>query len=114
MSPEEYETLRDRYSKIETWATLAAIAAAWIVLLMVIEEANSSPWLVGGCLFGWLVIAPVLLVAACTLPRGLNSWNEFWEFHEQRHRISIYLFTPLYSSLVILGIVSTIMLSTRH
>ena len=80
-----------RYGRLERSSQLVAIVAVWTALFFAISRGvPNTPWLLGYAL-GWLVIAPITLIALATLPRGVAVWAEFWRFHERRHRISLGL-----------------------
>ena len=105
-----YAQLQDRHSRVEMWAGVAAIAGAWAAIIVgVAVRLPNSFWLVGYGL-GWLVIAPLSVIAACRLPQGVGAWSEFWTFHEQKDRVSLRLLAPLYTLCAALGIVSTAVL----
>jgi hypothetical protein len=87
----------------QVFAIAAGIAA--VCFLVALRPAN-TPWLVG-VIFGWLVLAPVLLISLFTLPRGISRWREFWRFYELRYKISLRFLTPFYAMLCLLGVIST-------
>jgi hypothetical protein len=111
--PNEYEILRSRYNNLNVAAQLASVAAiissAYFLFSFV---PSNTPWIVG-VLFGWLVLAPVLLIALFTLPRGFARWREFWRFYELRYKINLRFLTPLYALLCLLGIISTAVMLQR-
>jgi hypothetical protein len=111
---QDYQSLRSRYNAIELWSQLFAViggvAAVWFVIAL---RPGNTPWLVG-IIFGWLVLAPLLLVAVCTLPRGISRWHEFWLFYEMHYQISLRFLAPVYILLGSLGIVSTAILLSRQ
>ena len=104
---DQFEALQVRYNTLELASRLIAVAAiigsVWFVI--VAHPAN-PPWL-AGFIFGWLVLAPVLLIALFTLARGVSCWREFWRFYELRYKISLHFLTPLYAMFCLLGIVSS-------
>ena len=93
-----FESLRAQYRSLEQWSQLAAItgmlgAGAWAL-----TRAGNTPWLLGVG-FGWLVLAPVLFIALCTLPRGVSQWRGFWRFYELSYGIAFaYLLPFIHSS----------------
>ena len=111
---EDYQLLQSRYNAIELWSQLFAliggVTAVWFVIAL---RPGNTPWLVG-VIFGWLVLAPLLLVAACTLPRGLSRWHEFWQFYEMRYQISLRFLAPVCICVGSLGVVSTAVLLLRQ
>jgi hypothetical protein len=112
--PTEYESLRQHYRWLEIASQVAALAGiigsiAFLILLRV----GNTPWIVGAG-FGWLVLAPVLVIAAFTLPRGVARWREFWRFYELTYHVSLRLLAPIYVILCALGIVSTFALLSRQ
>jgi hypothetical protein len=113
-SPGEYETLRPQFHWLELASQLAALVGiiGSITLLILLHAAN-TPWILGVA-FGWAVLAPVLLIALVTLPRGVTCWREFWRFYELTYHTSLRFFTPLYIVLCMLGIVSTAVLFSRR
>ncbi len=99
-----------RYSRIEMVSGIVAIVAAWAAIFSGIAlRFPNSFWLLG-YIFGWVTLSPLAVIAACTLPHGVDSWREFWRFHEQAHRISVRFFGPVYVVLSVIGIISTIVL----
>jgi hypothetical protein len=109
----EYEALRQRYRWLEIASQLAALVGiVGSIALLTSLRVGNTPWIVGVG-FGWLVLAPVLLIAAFTLPRGLACWREFWRFYELTYRISLRLLAPIYVALCALAIVSTVALLSR-
>jgi len=86
------------------------VAALWFVIAL---RPGNTLWLVG-IIFGWLVLAPLLLVAVCTLPRGLSRWHEFWQFYEMHYQISLRFLAPVYIFVGSLGLVSTAVLLFRQ
>ena len=113
-SPGEYETLRAQFHWLDLASQLAALVGiiASVTLLIALHAAN-TPWILGVA-FGWAVLAPVLLVALVTLPRGVARWCEFWRFYELTYHTSLRFFTPLYVVLCTLGIVSTAVVFSRR
>jgi hypothetical protein len=108
--PAEFESLRPRYNSLELASQLAAITGAvGLGALVYALRARNTPWFVG-LVFGWLVLTPVLLIALATLPRGVTRWREFWRFYELKYGISLRLLAPVYTSLAVLGIISTAVL----
>jgi hypothetical protein len=104
---DHYETLRKRYNALELLSQLAAVLAGiGSVCFLIAMRPPNTPWLVG-IVFGWVVLAPILLIALLTLPRGIERWREFWRFYELRYKISLHFITPLYATLCLLGLVST-------
>jgi hypothetical protein len=104
---DQYEALRTHYNALEFSSQLVAVAAgiSSVCFLIAVRPAN-TPWLIG-VVFGWLVLAPVLLIALFTLPRGISRWREFWRFYELRYKISLRFLAPLYAMLCFVGIIST-------
>jgi hypothetical protein len=112
--PKEYESLREQYRWLELGSQLAALAGIiGSIALLILFHVDNTPWIVGAG-FGWLVLAPVLLIAGFTLPRGLACWREFWRFYELTYHISLRLLGPIYVALCALGIVSTLALLSRQ
>jgi hypothetical protein len=110
----EYESLRRQYGWLETTSQLAALAGiVGSIALLISLHVGNTPWIIGVG-FGWLVLAPVLLIAAFTLPRGLACWRDFWRFYELTYRISLRLLAPIYVALCALAIVSTLALLSRQ
>ena len=111
--PDEYEMLRSRYNGLNVAAQLVSVAAiissAYFLFTFV---PDNTPWVVG-VVFGWLVIAPVLLIAIFTLPRGFAHWREFWRFYELRYKINLRFFSVLYTLLCLVGIISTAVMLQR-
>jgi hypothetical protein len=111
---EDYQLLRSRYNAIELWSQLFAliggVAAVWFVIAL---RPGNTPWLVG-VIFGWLVLAPLLLIAACTLPRGVSRWHEFWQYYETHYQITLRLLAPICIFVGLLGVVSTAVLLHRQ
>jgi hypothetical protein len=107
---EAYQLLQSRYNTIalgsQLFALIGGVAAVWFVIAL---RPGNTPWLVG-VIFGWLVLAPVLLVAVCTLPRGVSRWREFWQFYEMRYQVSLRFLAPVYIFVGSLGVVSTAVL----
>jgi fatty acid desaturase len=111
---EDYQLLRSRYNAIELWSQLFALIGGVAAVCFVIAlHPGNTPWLVG-VIFGWLVLVPLLLVAVCTLPRGVSRWHEFWQFYEMRYQISLRLLAPVYILVGSLGVVSTAVLMSRQ
>jgi hypothetical protein len=111
--PREYESLRRQYGWLELGSQLAALAGIiGSITLLILLHVGNTPWIVGVG-FGWLVLAPVLVISAFTLPRGIARWREFWRFYELRYHISLQLLAPVYVALSALGIVSTLALLSR-
>ena len=94
----------------QLFALIGGVTAVWFVIAL---RPGNTPWLVG-VIFGWLVLAPLLLVAACTLPRGLSRWHEFWQFYEMRYQISLRFLAPGCICVGSLGVVSTAVLLLRQ
>jgi hypothetical protein len=104
---DQYETLRRRYTALELSSQLAAmVAGIGAICFLIAVHAANTPWLVA-VVFGWLALAPVLLIALFTVPRGVSCWRDFWRFYELRYRISLRFLTPLYVLLCLLGVIST-------
>ena len=109
----EYETLRPQYRRLELASQLAAVGGLLVCsALLIVLRVGNSPWIVGAA-FGWLVLAPVLLIAATTLPRGLTCWREFWRFYELTYHVSLRFLAPVYCGLCVLGVISTFALLSR-
>ncbi len=110
----EFDTLRLRYAATETWSAVSGIAAMWAALaLMLIAGVGNTPWLLGVG-FGWLILAPMVVIALRTLPNGVSCWREFWRYHELNSRISLRLLAPIYAVGSILGILSTAVILSRE
>ena len=110
----DFDALRTRYRTIEGWSQVIAIFAAWgAIAFMLWMRVGNTFWLIG-VLFGWLVLAPVIFIAVCTLPKGLFCWSEFWRYYELRYQVSLALIGPLYAALCLLGVVSTIVILARQ
>jgi hypothetical protein len=111
---DDYQFLRSRYKALELWSQFFALlgggAAVWFVIVL---RPGNTPWLIG-VIFGWLAFAPLLLIAICTLPRGVSRWTEFWRFYELHYRINLRFLAPIYVFLGLLGVVSTAVLLLRH
>jgi hypothetical protein len=108
-----YDVLRPRYKAIELWSQLfAAIGGVAAACFLFALRPGNTPWLVG-VIFGWLVLVPLSFIAACTLPRGVSRWREFWQYHELHYHISLRFLAPLYALLCLLGIVSTLVVLHR-
>jgi hypothetical protein len=111
--PGECESLRRQYRRLELGSQLAALAGIiGLIALLILFHVGNTPWIVGAG-FGWLVLAPVLLIAAFTLPRGVARWRDFWRFYELTYHVSLRFLAPLYVALCALGIVSTLALLSR-
>ena len=97
-----------------SWSQLiAVIGMAGALAFMLWLRVGNTPWLVGVA-FGWAVLVPVFFIAACTLPRGLFCWSEFWRYYELRYRVSLAFITPVFTALCALGAVSTIIILSRQ
>ncbi|MBA3353207.1 MAG: hypothetical protein H0U23_12455 [Blastocatellia bacterium] len=110
----ENHAIRSRHQSTETWSAIFGIVAAWLALaVMLAARVGNTPWLVG-VILGWVVLAPVMFIAARTLPRGVPYWREFWRFHETHSGIDLRLLAPVYAFMSLLGIVSTFVLVARQ
>jgi hypothetical protein len=112
--PGEYESLRQQYRWLELGSQLAALGGIiGAIGLLILSHVGNTPWIIGVG-FGWLVLAPILVIAAFTLPRGVARWREFWRFYELTYHISLRFLAPIYVALCALGIVSTLALLSRQ
>ncbi|MGI8570293.1 MAG: hypothetical protein ACR2KT_15205 [Methylocella sp.] len=109
----EFAPLRAQYRVVELWSLLAAVFGMLGSLAFLIASRRNKPWLLG-VIFGWLVLAPMLLIAVCTLPRGLARWRGFWRFYELHYGISMRFLAPVYAFICLLGIVSTAVILSRE
>lgn len=111
----DYDLLYSRYRVLDACSQFSGLLGLWgAIFVMLRFRVGNTPWLIGAA-FGWLVLAPLVLIVLCTLPRpkGLLRWREFWRFHELKYRISTRFFGPLYVIISLLGIVSTIVIVRR-
>ena len=109
----EYESLRQKYRWLELASQFAALAGMWVSVALVVEfDPGNTPWVLG-IVLGWPVLAPVLLIAMSTIPRGVAHWSDFWRYYALRYRISLSFIAPVYIGLCVLGIISTLVLMFR-
>jgi hypothetical protein len=112
-APGELEPLRLRYRIVSRWSvgSMIAILAAALITACFVRLPNTI-WLIPA-LFGWLVLAPVCIIALFTLPRGFGAWREYWRFYELDSRVSLRFAAPFYAILSGLAVVSTLVLLRR-
>ena len=109
----ELRLLRRKYGWLGVIATVAVFVGMFVSIALIIAlRVGNTPWMLG-VVAGWLVLAPVLVIAAFTLPRGINRWREFWRYYELKYRISLGFIAPVYSAFSLIGIVSTVVLLLR-
>ena len=102
-----FDELRTDYHWIEKLSQVGALIGIGGVLILLSLIKKNSFWMLGVAL-GWMVIVPVLLIAALTLPRGFSAWMDFWRFYELKYNLSLRLITTVYLFLGLLGIYSTV------
>jgi hypothetical protein len=114
LEPEYYDVLQARHNALEIRSRVFAVAGLIAsVCFLIVWHPGNTPWLVG-VIFGWAVLAPVLLIAACTLPKGFVRWHEFWRFYELRHKIRLRFLGLLYTLLCLVGLISTAVVLQRQ
>jgi hypothetical protein len=66
-----------------------------------------------GLVLGWMTIFPMIWIAWSTRREPDHHWSEFWAYYELKYQVSRVLILPFYLFLSALGIVSTVMITTR-
>lgn len=109
----EFEELSPKHRRLQRLSELAAVIGMLGFGIWGFMRAGNTPWLLG-LIFGWLVLAPVIVVALVTVPQGWSQWHDFWRFYELTYGISIRLVGPLYGLLCALAVISTMAVLLRH
>ncbi|BET65444.1 hypothetical protein ASA1KI_03620 [Opitutales bacterium ASA1] len=109
----DFEILRKRNNWIDVVACVICLIGLWsAVVLYVAGMDNRDPWgLAFG--FGMSVIAPLLWITAVTLPGGKWRFAEFWVFYEVKYKVNWKGLAAVFLPLAALGVVSTVVLTSR-
>jgi hypothetical protein len=101
------DTLKKRNGALDLLFTLLMFAGlmAPLFLMLALKIKPTAPKvLIGlGCLsFGLMVLLPVGVIAAITLPHGQSRFREFWRFYETKWGIGLNGITWVYAPIAAL------------